>query len=245
MKLSFVIPAHNEEHYLGKCLDSIFRELEGKNYDTEIIVVNNASTDGTEKLARSYPGVIVINEIEKGIVKARLAGLNASTGELIANIDSDSILTPGWVEKVLYEFNAHKNLVALSGPFIYYDIPKKYNKYVRLFYSAGYLSHLINRAFKIGAMLQGGNFVIKKSAIMKAGGYNTNLSFYGEDTDIAVRLVKQGLVKFTFKLPMYTSGRRLVHEGGWTMVFKYALNHIWITFLGKPFSKEYLDIRKK
>ena len=51
IKISFVIPAYNEEVNLGKCLDSITRESRGKESDVEVIVVNNASTDGTRAIA--------------------------------------------------------------------------------------------------------------------------------------------------------------------------------------------------
>ena len=49
MKLSFVIPAYNEETCIGDCIESIAREIEGSPRDVEIIVVNNASTDATRK----------------------------------------------------------------------------------------------------------------------------------------------------------------------------------------------------
>ena len=56
MKLSFVIPAYNEEAYIGKCLGSIERELRGARYDAEVIVVNNASTDRTKTIAKGFAG---------------------------------------------------------------------------------------------------------------------------------------------------------------------------------------------
>jgi len=46
-----------------------------------------------------------------------------------------------------------------------------------------------------------------------AGGFDTSITFYGEDTDVARRISRVGTVKWTFKLPMYTSGRRLAHDG--------------------------------
>src|SRR3989344_1436029 len=101
MKLSFVIPAHNEEHYIKDCLESILREAKTGNYNIEIIVANNASTDRTKEAAQSVPGVKVVDELKKGMVHARSAGYKASTGDLIANIDSDTRLTPGWIKKVM------------------------------------------------------------------------------------------------------------------------------------------------
>ena len=115
MKLSFVVPAYNEEAYLGSCLGSIVREIEQTRYEAEIIVVNNASTDMTKAIASSYAFVTVVDEPRKGIVKARDAGYRAAKGDLIANIDADNMLPAGWLEKVVRSFRNGK-LVALSGP---------------------------------------------------------------------------------------------------------------------------------
>jgi GT2 family glycosyltransferase len=92
-------------------------------------------------------------------------------------------------------------------------------------------------------MLQGGNFIVRRDMMEKIGGYDTTIEFYGEDTDIGRRMAKVGRVKFTFKLPMYSSGRRLAKEGVFTMAFRYSLNHVWIIFFKKPYTKEHVDIR--
>ncbi len=244
MKLSFVIPAYNEELYIGKCLDSVFRELKHTPCDCEIIVVNNASVDRTKEVASSFPGVKVVDEMTKGIVHARHAGFVASSGDLIANIDSDTVLTPGWISKVISEFDKDPKLVALSGPFIYHDAPKSVQRATGFFYRLGYAGYLMNRfVFRVGSMLQGGNFVIRRTAWEKAGGFDRSISFYGEDTDVARRLHPLGKVKFTFKLPMYASSRRLMNEGVFVMGLRYALNHFWMTFFKRPFSLRYTDIR--
>jgi len=244
MKLSFVIPAHNEEDLIGQCLGSILEQAAGRLDDIEIIVVNNASTDKTREAASSFPGVIIVDEPKKGIVHARRAGFLVSNGDLIANVDADTILTPGWIDKVLKEFSENQNLVALSGPYIYYDLSKTHNFLVKIYYYVGYLSYVVNHfMLHIGAMLQGGNFILKRSALEKIGGFDTNIIFYGEDTDIARRIQKVGRVKFTFKLSMYTSGRRLKKEGILTMALRYPINYIWVTIFKRPFTKTYLDIR--
>ncbi len=218
MKLSFVIPAYNEEDLISECLNSVLKQTVDRLEEIEIIVVNNASTDKTKEVASSFFGVIVVDEPKKGLVNARHAGFLASKGDLIANIDADTILTPGWVDKVLKEFSENQNLVALSGPYIYHDLSKAHNFFIRIYYCLGYLSHIVNHSILgVGAMLQGGNFILKRSALEKIGGFDTNIIFYGEDTDIARRIQKVGRVKFTFKLPMYTSGRRLKKEKTLTM----------------------------
>ena len=235
MKISFVIPAYNEEEYLGKCLDSVTKESRGREQDVEIIVVNNASTDGTRAVAERYPNVTIVDEQKKGIVFARHAGYAASHGELIANVDADTMLTPGWIDATLAEFEKNPRLVTLSGPFIYYDLSKGSRVLVNIFYGTTYGAYLLNRfVFRVGSVVQGGNFVVRRDALVKIGGYNTNIVFYGEDTDIARRMSKIGDVKFTFALPIYSSGRRLAKEGIVTMGARYALNYFWMTFRGEP-----------
>jgi len=243
MKLSFAIPAHNEEAMIGGCLESVLTELKGNDYDVEIIVVDNASTDRTSQVAGSFDGVRVVSQPRKGLTWARHAGFLASTGDLIANIDADTRLPKGWLDTVYKEFSENENLVALSGPHVFYDMPKTVNASVRLFYYFGYLSYLINYyLLKNAGMLQGGNFIVKKSAMEKIGGYSLDFDFY-EDTDIAHRIHKHGHVKFTFKLPIYASGRRLKKEGLVKSGAQYALNYFWILMFKKPYAKEFKDIR--
>ncbi len=246
MKLSFVIPAYNEEKQIGQCLDSILREMKTGDYDVEIIVVNNASTDRTREVVAQYKEVRIVDERRKGIVWARRAGFLAATGDLIANVDADTMLTPGWIKKVFEEFSRDQKLLALSGPFIYYDLSPKTLFLIKFFYYVGYLTYLINHfIFRTSAMLQGGNYVVKKSALESIGGYDTKIEFYGEDTDIARRVNKIGKVKFTFNLPMYSSGRRIKGEGPFTIGLRYTLNYFWVILFKRPFSMNSADIREK
>ena len=72
----------------------------------------------------------------------------------------------------------------------------------------------------------------------KLGGYTVDPEiFYGEDTDVARRLNKVGKVKFTFKLPIKSSGRRLAKEGGLTIALRYSINYFWIILFQRPFTK--------
>ncbi len=250
MRLSFVIPAYNEERYLPACLESILAQTGFLGDQVEIIVVNNASSDRTREVALSYPGVTVVDETRKGLPYARQAGFAASTGELVANVDSDSRLTPGWVKQVLSTFSEFerkgKDLVALSGPVEYYDLKPSQTVSVHLFYLLAFVLYALNRyVLRAGSMVQGGNFVLKASALREIGGFNLSIPFYGEDTDIARRLNRVGRVVFTFQLKMYSSARRLKKEGMFTIGMRYTMNYLWTTFRKKPFTEEYIDIREQ
>jgi len=246
MKLAFVIPAHNEEALIGQCLAAVTQQVRQTGCDAEIVVVNNASSDRTKEIAEGFEGVRVVDEPQKGLVHARDRGLAETTGELVANLDADTILPPGWIATVLSEFERDPKLVALSGPFIYYDLTRRQQALVRAFYWAAYPIYLMNRhVLKVGSMIQGGNFVFRRDAWLSVGGYDRSILFYGEDTDVARRLSKVGAVKWTFELPMHTSGRRLAEEGIVTTGVRYVVNYFAVTFGGKPVSKTYNDIRPK
>jgi cellulose synthase/poly-beta-1,6-N-acetylglucosamine synthase-like glycosyltransferase len=207
-------------------------------------VVNNASTDKTKEVALSFPEVKVIDEPKKGLVMARQAGFVASQYELVANIDSDVVLTSGWLEFVLTQFQKDDALVCLSGPFIYHDMSLWVRFWVKVFYTLGFGLYFVNRfVLRIGSMVQGGNFVVRRTALQKVGGFDTSISFYGEDTDVAKRMYKVGKVRWTFRLPVYTSGRRLKGEGILLTSLRYTINYMWVTFFGRPFTTAYKDIR--
>ena len=243
MKLSFVIPAHNEERYLGKCLDSIFKSI-GNDPEIEVIVVDNNSTDRTREVALGYPKVRLVEERKPGANSARQAGYLAAKADLIANVDADTMLTPGWVENALRTFEKNPKLICLSGPFIYYDLPRQTSILVKAFYVFAFLAYLTNRfIFRRAAVVQGGNYVVRKSALDRIGGYNTALTFYGDDADLARRLVKIGRVRFTFGFPIYSSGRRLAQEGMFTMGLRYGVNYLWIIYFNRPFTTRSIKVR--
>jgi len=243
--ISFVVPAYNEEKVLGQTLTAILAEIKRSGCVAEVIVVNNASTDATGVLAASFPDVIVVDEPEKGLVQARRAGFQRATGELVANVDADTIVTEGWLNRVLAEFRRNPDLVALSGPYIYYDVSKSARFAVRAFYIMGYGFYMLNRfVLRVGSMLQGGNFVVRRAALEQIGGFNPLFTFYGEDTDLARRLHAVGAVKFTFRLPALSSGRRLLEEGLVRIGLRYFMNFVWATFARRPYTDDWIDVRR-
>ncbi|HEV3244793.1 MAG TPA: glycosyltransferase family A protein [Candidatus Paceibacterota bacterium] len=246
MKISFSIPAYNEEARISRCLESVQKEIvrAGMENDMEIVVVNNASTDRTKEIASGFLGVRVIDEQRKGLTFARQAGLEHTIGELVANVDSDTMLPPGWLDTVMREFGRDKNLVALSGPFIYYDLPP-FKRFVSSLFITMYpaVHFIVHNILRVGAILQGGNFVVRRDAMEKIGGFDTTIKFYGEDTDVARRISKVGRVKWTLSFPMYASGRRLAHEGMAMTAWRYASNFFSTTFVKRPWSEIYSDIR--
>ena len=243
-KVSFVVPAYNEEVLLPSCLAAIRAEIARSGCDAEILVVNNASTDRTAEIAGATPGVIVVHEPVKGLVAARRAGFQAARGRLVANIDADTLVPAGWLDRVHAGFERDPKLVALSGPYDYYDVPPRIRIAARVFYAMGFATYAFNKhVLGVGSMVQGGNFVVLREALERAGGFSDVFQFYGEDTDIARRMSQVGNVTFTWSLMAKSSGRRLKGDGVVMTGVRYGANYLWATFLRKPFTTAWNDYR--
>lgn len=235
MKISFIIPAYNEEKYIERCIESI-----KKNWTPEcleIIVVDNASTDGTAKRAASIAGVKVVAEPKKGTNNARQRGLIEAKGDLVAYFDADTTMPHGWIPIVKEEFAKYPEIVSLSGPFHYYDLPPVQD------FIAEFLWNLFARPtyWITGYMILGANFVVRRDALMKINGFDTSILFHGDDTDTARRLHDVGRVKFRFDFYILGSGRRLMQDGLLKTFVIYGLNYVWSAWKHKPYTEGYQD----
>ncbi len=235
--ISVVVPAYNEEAYIGVCLKNI---LQHKTEDVgEVIVVDNASTDRTAEIAASHPGVRVVREPQKGLLHARKRGLGASTGELILWLDADTQLREGWIAEAMELFTKHTDLVAVSGPYDYTDLPA----YQRLFVWCTWAVMQIVTYWFTRSMIVGGNFIATRAALTRIGGFDTSIAFYGEDINIARRLKRVGRVIFSTAFFQPASGRRLRDHGVLRASVLYGINTCSEFVLHRPVTRNYEDIR--
>ena len=242
--VSFVVPAYNEEALIGSCLTAIITEISRTCCHAEIIVVNNGSTDSTCAIASSYPNVRLVDEPSRGLVQARRAGFLVAKGKFIANIDADTILPEGWLRTALEEFADRSDLVALSGPYTYHDLPSWAQMTATAFYRSAHIAHLLSRMLGgRGSVMQGGNFIVSRNALEAAGGFNSDFQFYGEDAELARRLSGVGVVKFTRTLCALSSGRRFAGEGIFVVLLRYSLNYAWTHLFKRPWSSAWSDFR--
>ncbi len=123
LTLSIVIPAYNEERYIGACLDSIAAQTITPD---EVIVVDNNSIDKTVSIAQKYRFVKILYEPRQHQVFAQATGFNAAKGDVLGRIDADSILPPDWTEKITKAFESDAALVAVTGGADPYDVPAKW-----------------------------------------------------------------------------------------------------------------------
>ncbi|HEX8994167.1 MAG TPA: glycosyltransferase family A protein [Candidatus Paceibacterota bacterium] len=236
MKITLAIPAYNEEKYIGECLEHAAAQ---RDFLHEILVIDNASTDKTAEVASRFPGVRVVREERKGLTRARARALAEATGDIIAFNDADTHMPPGWVARVAEAYEKDPKLACISGPYIYWDAGPVTSALVWLYWRVlGMPMYLFH-----GFMAVGGNFAAKKQALLDIGGFDTDIEFYGEDTNIARRLSKVGRVYFTLSLPMYTSARRFHGDGLIATAWRYMVNFASEAFFKKSVTDKYTDIR--
>jgi len=233
MKVSIVIPAYNEEKYIGKTLNSI-NNLDKDGYDVETIVINGGSTDQTEKIAKSH-GAKVINEPHKGIGFARQEGLKHATGDIVAFTDADTIVSKDWLVRHL-EVLKKPGVVLTYGTFRVTDGSFPYYQHIN--YLQPHILWLFHHLFR-QPIAAGQNMVFWREKALSIGGFDEKIPVM-EDIDLAVRMKKIGKVIFIPNLIVYSSGRRC-HEG---LGFYTRMTETLILYtLGKRKLKGFPDYR--
>jgi glycosyltransferase involved in cell wall biosynthesis len=192
MALTFtvIVCAHNEERYLPACLHSLLAQTRCPD---EILVVNNASTDATGAVAEAIPRVRVVDEPRKGLVVAREAGRLASTGDVLVYIDADCRAPLRWLEHVERRFAHDPDLIALSGPYRFYDWDWWGRLLIRAydFTLAPATQILVKHVLRIGTIFYGGNFAVRRTSLDRIG-FDLSIEFHGEDTNLGRRLFALG-----------------------------------------------------
>ena len=99
MDISIVVPFHNVEQYIERCVLALLSQRFPKD-SFEIIMVDNNSTDGSAEIVRRYSQIKLLCESKIGAYAARNRGVAESRGEIIAFTDSDCSPAPDWLQKI-------------------------------------------------------------------------------------------------------------------------------------------------
>lgn len=102
IKISIIVPIYNGEKYLEQCLDSLLNQT---YQNVEILVVNDGSTDSTDRILKKYEKrdsrIVVLNQKNQGTGMARNLGIDKATGTFLTFVDSDDYLLEECIEKVV------------------------------------------------------------------------------------------------------------------------------------------------
>jgi glycosyltransferase involved in cell wall biosynthesis len=242
MRISVIVCAHNEARYLPGCLHSLLSQT---RLPDDILVVNNASTDETRAVAREIPRVRVVDEPRKGLVIARETGRQLTRGDVLVYVDADCRAPLTWLARIEARFLADPALLALSGPYRFYDWDWWGRLLIRAydFTLAPATQLLVKHLLRIGTVFYGGNFAVRREALDQIGGFDTSIEFHGEDTNLGRRLFAVGKVGLFHDCYLHTSARRYVAMGKGTVFRLYVRNFTSELLHHRPKDATHLDVR--
>ena len=153
-KLSIIIPAYNAEQYIKPCLDSILQNSKESLSKTEIIVINDGSTDNTLKILEGYShykNIKIHTTKNQGVSAARNLGISLAKGEWITFIDADDTVNTNFSKVVNLVENSKSSFIIFGN----YDIETTDKKILTTqtlqssMYLSGPWSKVYNRQFLI------------------------------------------------------------------------------------------------
>ncbi|GAA2048136.1 glycosyltransferase family A protein [Williamsia deligens] len=212
MPISVVAPAFNEEHTLPRCLHALM----GQPTDVvvDIVVVDNNSVDDTVRVATEIAAqddrVRIVHEERPGVAAARRAGFDAASSSIIAGVDADTIVEPGWAESIEEFFDRHPAVSGVSAPMVMRDLPLQ-GGYRRLH------DRLVERAVRAGARggtvslpaLTGANMALRATAWAGVRDHVTERQDLFDDLDLSLCLADDGsAIALAPGMSATVSGRR-------------------------------------
>ncbi len=226
MKCDIVIISFNTKELVHNCIDTAFAT--SQNLINRIIVVDNASSDGTiQYIKKLFPNVITIeNKVNYGYAYAVNQGVAECKSEIVVIANSDIIFTEGALEILINELTKDANC-ALTFPRLVYpdgryqysygELPSAKSALSEILLIKSFENHLRKYLFnKFDLDLPKWNFgyadgallVVRKSVFDKIGGFDIDFPFYSEDMDFSYRVRAHGYkIKFCRKA-------RIIHIRG-------------------------------
>lgn len=203
--ISFIVPAHNEELWIGKCLASIRATMEKLAEPYEIIAVDDASTDSTPRIAEQF-GARTVRVEHRKISAVRNAGARVASGKIFFFVDADTQVNERAVGAAVV---ALRSGAALGGGGLFdYDAPEPLWARITLSF-ATFAARLIG--WSAGCFL-----FCTREAYHAAGGFAENL-YAGEDIAFVQALKKVG--RFVVLKPkVLSSGRKLNVVSPWQVL---------------------------
>lgn len=212
MKISVVIVNYNVKYYVGQCIDSVRRALQG--IDSEIIVVDNHSRDGSVDYLSKIEGVRIIESGHNlGFSKANNIAIRQSTAEYVLMLNPDSIVAEDAIRMIIDFADSHPQAGGI-GVRMHNDwgttaresrrgLPSPMTSFYKIIglskrlpqhrkYGRYYMGWLPWDSPSRIEVVSGACFLVRRKALDEVGLMDEDYFMYGEDIDLSYRLLKGG-----------------------------------------------------
>ena len=190
--VTVVVPVRNRELTIQSLLDSL-QKLDYDRNKVEVIVVDGNSTDKTQEIVKKYPVKLVV-EKRKGLNLARNTGIKCSKGEIVTFTDSDCIVPPNWITKIVENFkDPQVSCVGGSAKALDNDFVSQYadNSIVRLmpFFTKREELEKVKPFFRHPA---GCNMAFRRKVAEEVGYFDENIRYGFDEVEFADRVCRAG-----------------------------------------------------
>jgi len=181
MNLSVIVPAYNAEKNIDACLKAI----KASSYkDHEIIVVDDASSDGTVEIAKKYADKVISLPEHSGPAKARKAGWADAKWDTIVNIDSDVVVAHDTLSIIADYFKQHSDVDAVTGLLCKTCSHKNFSSQ----YKNLYMHYIFRKLPERVSFLYGSIFALRKNTLSDF----TSIADIADDTALGQHLARTG-----------------------------------------------------
>ncbi len=258
MKLSVVIVSYNVRYYLEQCLRSV--ERASTDFDSEIWVVDNASTDGSvDYLQSRFPDVhFIANKENFGFSKANNQAIRQSTGEYVLLLNPDTVVPEGTLKGCIEFLDSHPKVGATGVRMLHPDgsfapesrrgIPTPFVSFCKMsglgslfpnskLFGRYYMRFLDTDEANQIEVISGAFNMIRRTALDQIGLLDEEFFMYGEDIDLSYRLLQGGWENY------YLPYNILHYKGESTVKSSFRYVHVFynamLIFFNKHFGHRY------
>lgn len=263
MKLSVIIVSYNVKAYLEQTILSVLEA--GRGMDFEILIVDNASTDGTiGYLKRHFPKRdfprlhVLVNKENIGFGRANNEALRTAQGEYILFLNPDTLLTEHTLSDCCTFLDGHREAGVLGVRMLHPDgtfalesrrgLPTPFAACCKLFgltkafpksklFGQYYMQYLDENALCPIQVVSGAYMMARRATLLEAKGFDDRFFMYGEDIDLSYRMTKMGLQNYYLPTPI------LHYKGESTEKSSFRYVHVFydamLIFFNKHFKKSY------
>jgi glycosyltransferase involved in cell wall biosynthesis len=204
--ISFIVPAHNEEFWLGRTLTQIVASADAWGKPYEVIVVDDASTDRTGEVARAHGAKLVRVELRQ-IAAVRNAGARAASGDTFVFVDADTLVPPTTLAQALTKLDSREAVG--GGAWVGFDGEETLS--LRLF------AAVILYPMRLFGWAAGCFIFVRRDAFEAIGGFDERY-FASEELHLSRALKTQGRFVLV-RAKVVTSGRKAKMNGIWRHTF--------------------------
>ena len=222
MQVSVIIVNYNTKKLTSECIDSVFEKT--KDVEFEVILVDNASTDGSvEHFSNDKRITFIASPENLGFGRANNKGLEAATGKYIFYLNSDTLLANNAIKLFYDKFEESPEEIACMGTMLWDKdgkVTHSFGRFPTVGISLLYKTPLFNIPTFLGILkgfddepkyikghffpvpfITGADLFVRRSVIDKYGAFDKDFFMYFEDPDIQLRYYKHGYKSYIYDAP--------------------------------------------